>query len=404
MITLKMPSFGSDMDIGKVVEWVVKPGESFAKGQTLALIDTAKGLIDMEAFENGIVESYLIELDQEVPVGTPIFALVEEAICNKAVTPGIAAEVKIQKKPANKTTATHEKTAIVNLGNLRVSPAARVYAQKHNIDLGNIQGSGPLQSIVLKDLNKESGQSILSSAVKSVAKSALKPTVKDQKRFDTALMRKAISGIVSQSKKEIPHYYLSLTINIEKLQSWLMIQNEHKDVEERLLIQAPILCAIKNALKKNPLFNGFYLNDEFEARQQINLGIAISLRGGGLVTPAILDTEDLVHGQLMNRLKSISERAKHGGLKQSEVTGATITISNIGDRGVDVIFGVIFPPQVALIGIGKVINQPVCVKNKVVVNPVMTITLAADHRVTDGHDGAKLLNEIDKQLQKPEAL
>lgn len=381
MNTLNMPSFGSDMDVGKVVEWAVKPGDSFTKGQTLALIETAKGLIDMEAFENGIMESYLVALDEEVTVGTPILSLVSEI--NGAHLENSKTDVKEEKlsvEPAMKPDIFDSKSK-------KISPAARAYANEHDIDLEKIKGSGPLKSIVLKDLEN-----------------VFQKTAQTGKGFDINQMRKAISRIVSQSKKEIPHYYLALTINVEKLQLWLNTQNDQKGVEDRLLIQAPILCAIKNALKKNPKFNGYFIEDGFESREQINLGIAISLRGGGLVVPALLNVGELHSEQIMERLKSLSERAKKGGLKHSEVANATITISNIGDRGVDVIYGVIFPPQVAIIGVGKVQKTPVCVNNEVVINSLMTMTLAADHRVTDGHDGARLLNEIDKQLQKPEEL
>lgn len=404
MKTLNMPSFGSDMDIGKVVEWVAKPGKAFTKGETLALIETAKGLIDMEAFEDGVIDTYLIDLDKEVPVGTPILSLKYEPV-RHIVGDGDEKEIERNKLEEIEDKSKFEQEAITAplvetsigsetpkdiLGKTthRASPAARVYAAEHGIDLDKVKGTGPLGSIVLKDLKVETTSNATSN----------------QKGFDTKLMRKAIASVVSQSKKEIPHYYLAHTINIETLQIWLDAQNNQKTVEERLLIQAPILCAIKNALKKYPQFNGFYNNEEFIAQQQINLGVAISLRGGGLIAPAILDAGTLNPEQLMKRLKSISERAKQGGIKQSEVTSATITISNIGDRGIEVIYGVIFPPQVAILGIGKVQRIPVAVDNKVQINSMLTITLAADHRVTDGHDGAKLLNEIDKQLQKPEAL
>lgn len=209
---------------------------------------------------------------------------------------------------------------------------------------------------------------------------------------------------MTRSKQEIPHYYLALEINLTQAQNWLMEQNQQREPEQRLLLPAILITAIARQLAKHPQLNGFYQDGHFTPSSDINVANTISLREGGLVTPAILNADQLTVAQTMDSLRDLTERARHGRLRSSEISQGTITVTSIGERGADMITGVIYPPQVAIIGLGRLRKVPVVDGDAITVGDVMTVTLAADHRVSDGINGARFLHALAKQLQHPEAL
>jgi pyruvate dehydrogenase E2 component (dihydrolipoamide acetyltransferase) len=217
-------------------------------------------------------------------------------------------------------------------------------------------------------------------------------------------MRQAISDAMSRSKKEIPHYYLALDIELTKVQTWLAEQNQQREPEQRLLLPAVILNAIARQLVKFPDLNGFYQDGHFTPSTAVNIGNTISLREGGLVIPGILNADQLSVVQTMDALRDLAERSRRGRLRSSEISQTTITVTSIGERGADSITGVIYPPQVAIIGLGRQRQAPVIRENQIEVGEIMTVTLAADHRVSDGVTGARFLQALAKQLQHPEAL
>jgi pyruvate dehydrogenase E2 component (dihydrolipoamide acetyltransferase) len=191
---------------------------------------------------------------------------------------------------------------------------------------------------------------------------------------------------------------------LDKALQWLAQHNQELAADQRVLVNAVIYTAIARALDTFPAFNGFFQDGQFKPAESVHLGNAISLRQGGLVVAAIHNAQQLNSAKMMLALKDQVLRAKEGGLRMSEMQDATITVSNLGDRGVDSIQSIIFPPQVAIIGIGRVRSVPWVVGQEVKVATVVNVSLAADHRVSDGHAGARFLNKINKLLQNPESL
>jgi pyruvate dehydrogenase E2 component (dihydrolipoamide acetyltransferase) len=222
--------------------------------------------------------------------------------------------------------------------------------------------------------------------------------------FDPAQMRAAIASAMSRSKREIPHYYLGTTVDFHAAQVWLEGYNAIRPPTERLLPAVLLLKAAARALATVPQLNGYYEKGSFRAGTGIHIGWAIALRGGGLVAPALHDVDRQDLPGLMASLRDLVQRARTGGLRSSELTDPTITVTSLGDRGADSVLGVIYPPQVAIIGFGRVIERPWVVAGSVVARPLVTLSLAADHRTSDGHLGGKLLAAIDEALQKPESL
>jgi pyruvate dehydrogenase E2 component (dihydrolipoamide acetyltransferase) len=424
MKDILMPSFGADMAKGEVAEWKVKPGDSVKKGDIIASIETMKGLIDMEVFDDGVIETLLVPVGQELEVGQAIAKLRlanEESIADDTKDKSIE-KTKVLKNEApsiepGKAAITYairhrgedilqQKTKPLSKPDSRkkISPRALITAQKQGVDWQQLgAGSGPEGAIVLADI----AAALPTNVVQTIDSSNTSPApdnIKAVKPSASDDMRQAIAAVVSRSKREIPHYYLQLDIALDKSLAWLTEHNETLPAEERILINALIYTAIARALDTFPGFNGFYRDNAFTHSESVHLGNAISLRQGGLVVAAIHNAQQLNCTTMMLALRDQVARAREGGLRMSEMQDSTITVSNLGDRGVDSIQSIIFPPQVAIIGIGRMRSVPWVIEQQVKVASIVNISLAADHRVSDGHSGARLLNKINKLLQKPEGL
>jgi pyruvate dehydrogenase E2 component (dihydrolipoamide acetyltransferase) len=387
MAEFRMPSLGADMVAGTLVEWLRRPGDRVRRGDIVAVVETQKGAIEIEIFQDGVIESLLVEVGTTVPVGTPL-ALVAGAGAPATAMPApppLAAEAAIPPPAPRPQMPVPGPLA----GRPLASPAARRLAQQRGLELGGLRGSGPGGAIVSADVER------------AAAAAGPAPAVR---RFDPGEMRRAIGAAMARSKREIPHYYLSTTIDITATQLWIEAQNAQRPPPQRLLLAVPLLKAVALALRGSPELNGYYVADGFQPSAAIHLGIAIAIRGGGLMAPAIHDVDKLALDELMTKLRDLGMRARSGGLRSSELSDPTVTVTNIGERGVEAVFGIIYPPQVALIGLGKPVERPAVVESKVVPRRTIVASLSADHRVSDGHRGALFLAEMDRLLQAPEKL
>jgi pyruvate dehydrogenase E2 component (dihydrolipoamide acetyltransferase) len=209
---------------------------------------------------------------------------------------------------------------------------------------------------------------------------------------------------MSRSKREIPHYYLSTTIDLHRATNWLMEENRKRPVTDRLLNGVLLLKAVALALREVPELNSVWADDRVVTSPAIHVGVAIALRQGGLVAPALHNTDHQTLDELMRNLRELVNRARAGSLRSSELADPTITVTSLGEQGVEAVFGIIYPPQVALVGFGKVVERPWAVDGQVVSRPVVTATLSADHRVSDGHRGGLFLAAVDRLLQEPSKL
>ncbi|MDR8363641.1 MULTISPECIES: dihydrolipoamide acetyltransferase family protein [Pseudomonas] len=371
MIEFKLPSLGADMDEGTLLEWKIHPGDALKPGQVIAVVDTAKAAIDVECWHDGTVLQLLIDVGAKVPVGTPIALLLE---------PGESAQT------ARRMPTPPVLTAEENLSDRRprISPAARKRAAELGLSASQLQGHGPHGVVTLED-------------VEAAARVAPEPD-------HNQAMRHTIAAAMSRSKREIPHYYLSETIALGKAMAWLQAHNAKSPLQERLLPSALLLKAVALALRDYPQLNGSWQNNAFEPALDTDLGVAITLRQGGLVAPVLRHVADTALTDLMSGLASLVERARSGSLRSSELGGAGITVTQLGDQGVDSVLGVIYPPQVALVGFGRICERPWVNEGQLCVMPTVVSSLSADHRVSDGHYGARFLGEVRRLLQTPENL
>jgi pyruvate dehydrogenase E2 component (dihydrolipoamide acetyltransferase) len=375
MIEFKLPSLGADMDEGKLLEWKVKPGDKVKRGDLVAVVETPKAAVDVEIWQDGVVHELITQPGETIPVGT-----VMARLAGPGEAPAPAAAAAAATVPA----ATRH----------TVSPAARKHARELGVDVEKLPGSGPHGAVTVEDVERAAK----AAPEKVVKKEAAPPT-------DTALtMRKAIAAAMSRSKREIPHYYLSQTIPMQRAVDWLTAYNEKRPVTGRVLMGALQLKAVALALKDFPDFNGFWKDNAFQPAQGIHVGVAISLRQGGLIAPAIHDVAELGLDELMRSLADLVRRARAGSLRSSEMSDPTITVTNLGDQGVDEVFAIIYPPQVAIVGFGRVAPRPWAEDGMIGAVPAVVASLAADHRVSDGHRGARFLAAIAARLQEPETL
>lgn len=286
---------------------------------------------------------------------------------------------------------------------VRATPLARRLAAELGVDLAEVKGTGKESSVRAADVRQAaSGPSAPSRA--AVPPSAVRPSATRPPEDRGAARRQAIAALMSRANRDIPHYYLPTTVDMAAALEWLHEHNRRSPVGERLLPAALLLKASALAAREVPGLNGFWTDDHFTAGEGIHLGVAVSLRGGGLVAPALHHADTLALPQLMTALKDVVTRARAGRLRGSEVSDATITVTNLGDQGVETVLGVIYPPQVALIGFGRVADRPCAVDGLLGVRPVVTATISADHRATDGAVGARYLAAVGDLLQNPEGL
>ncbi|MGE7434218.1 2-oxo acid dehydrogenase subunit E2 [Kitasatospora sp. NPDC001175] len=449
MAEFRMPALGADMTEGTLLEWLVHPGDQVRKGDIVAVVDTAKAAIEVECFENGTVDRLLVEPGTTMPVGASLAVigparpatqtsepsvpvtsplvrhLAEESGVDLATVHGTGPGGRITRAdvnaeppsaaplrtpPAETATTKPPDTPRVRpekpptpparpgtgdgATRVRATPLAKRLAVEAGIDLAAVAGTGTGGAVRALDV-----KAALAAALPSAA--TARPAAATG-RHET--MRRAVGDLMARSKREIPHYYLSTTVDLGAAIGWLHERNRELPVAERLVPTALLLKAAALAAREVPQLNGFWTDDHFTAAPAVHLGVAVALRGGGLVAPAIHDATDLTLPELMARLRDLVSRARSGRLHRSETTDPTITVTNLGDQGVEAVLGVIYPPQVALVGLGRVVERPWAVDGLLGIRPVVTATLSADHRASDGATGARYLAALDRLLQKPEEL
>jgi pyruvate dehydrogenase E2 component (dihydrolipoamide acetyltransferase) len=397
----RMPSLGADMEAGTLVEWLVKPGDRVQRGDVIAVVETEKGAIEVEVFEAGIVETLLVESGARVPVGAVL-----ATIASDSETPGPAA---IPAPPAVPAASSPEaapspaRPLAAASPRMRISPLARRLAEERGVDLALVQGTGPGGAITREDVEAAAAPARAAGPTLREAPSPPPPESRSAAERHAA-MRHAIAVAMARSKREIPHYYLETFIDMKRSLAWLEAENLKRPVTERALYAALLLKAVALAVREVPEMNGFWVDGSFRPGDAVHVGVAISLRQGGLVAPAIHDTDKKSLGEVMRDLRDLVGRARSGSFRSSEVSDPTITVTNLGEQGVASVYGIIYPPQVALVGFGKILERPWAIDGMLAVRPILTATLAADHRASDGHRGGLFLAAIDRLLQEPEKL
>ena len=406
MAEFRMPSLGADMDFGRVVEWLVRPGDRVERGQIIVEIETDKGTFEVESPSAGLVGDLVVAAGSKVRVGTVLTTIGDGAAPPTPVAAPTAVPGPVAPQPPQPTVAP---PAAPTAGpRVRISPLARRMAESLGIDPAALHGTGTGGAITKADVEAAASGRPAAVPTPSTPPEAARPEVAPgaPTEADAAriAMRRAIAAAVSRSKREIPHYYLETDVDLTAALGWLERRNAERPVADRVLPAVLLIKAVAKALRQFPDLNGFWTDGGFRPSAAINVGVAIALRGGGLVAPAIHDTDVKSVDELMTALRDVVARARSGRLRGSEMTDATATVTSLGDEGASTVFGVIYPPQVAIIGFGRIAERAWAENGMLAARRVVTVTLAADHRATDGHYGGLFLAELGRLLHAPDSL
>jgi pyruvate dehydrogenase E2 component (dihydrolipoamide acetyltransferase) len=400
-----MPSLGSDMDEGAVVEWLVGVGDTVERGQVVARVETEKSDIDIEIWYAGVVEEIVVPVNRVVPVGTTLMTV--RATAGDRPEPGDEVAVDVTDAPPETPIAAQPPavpTVSARGSTVRASPFARRLADERGVSLADVRGTGPGGAVRSRDLDHavdvEADDADLRPAVSATTPSA---PADEPSRADR--MRLAIAQRMAQSNREIPHYRLERQVPLDALLARLSEHNADLDVGSRVLPAAAFVRAVAIAAARHREFNGTWVDDAFRPGEHVNVSVAVSLRSGGLVTPTIQDADQLSLDEVMAQMKEFTIAARAGRLRsQFTLSGSTITVTNLGERGADLVHGLISPPEVAIVGFGGIALRPWVVDGEVVARHGVTVTLGADHRATDGASGSRFLSTLADVLENPERL
>ena len=444
-----MPQMGYDMHEGKVVRWLKKEGEEVIRGEVIAEIETDKATVDYEAYTGGVMAKIVAEVGATIPVGELIAVITApgEAIPEDVLTDAaVAASADSPAPAAAETPAPAVEAAPSSDGEVRASPLARRLANERGVDLSTINGTGPggriteadipehgalaaaangivKASPLAKRLARERGidltsltgtgpggritevdvpvQAAPSAAPASVYGAA--PATLTSESVELSRMRQAIARVTVDSKREAPHFYVAVDIDMTKAMSFRRDLNDELDAEKRVSVNDFIVKASAIAIGRHPKFNSFFRDDHLQMNASINVGIAIALESG-LIVPGINGCESKSLVEISVASRDLVARANSGTLRNDEYSGTTFSVSNLGMFDIESFTAIIFPPHAAVLAVGTVKEQPVVRDGELAVAQIMKATLSTDHRVADGAEAAQFLVEIKKLLENPISL
>jgi pyruvate dehydrogenase E2 component (dihydrolipoamide acetyltransferase) len=407
------------MEAGTILSWRVAPGDRVARGDIVVEVETEKAEMEVEIFDDGVVERLLAGVGEKIPVGGPLALIRSEATAPLRLTapppatpparpappprapapPVPPSHTAAPPVPSRRPSAPAPERAAASGARVHATPLARRIAGELGVELTRIAGSGPGGAITADDVRAAAGAPALAAAGPPPAPERAPAAER------SAARQRVIAALMERSKREIPHYYLSASLDLTPALGWLEARNRARPLSERVLPAALLLRAVVLALPAVPELSGHYDGGAFRPSPMLHLGVAIALRGGGLIAPAVLDAGAKSLDELMRALRELGERARTGKLRASEMSSATLTVTSLGDGAVDSVQAVIYPPQVAIVGFGTPAPRAwVDREGGLCVRTIVQATLAADHRVSNGHRGALFLKALERVLLDPERL
>ena len=408
-----MPQMGYDMQEGTVVRWLKAEGSAVDLGEPIAEIETDKAVVEFESYAAGVLHRILVSEGTTVPVGQPIAMIGEEGEAVAEATtpaPDAAPEAPVP-KPPQPTRATPlpaattpvEDAPAAATGEIRASPVARKLADERGIDLATIKGTGPGGRITKDDVLEAAPASALPSepAPAAAPTPMPAPAASVGEPVPLSRMRQQIARVTARSKQEKPHFYVTSDIDMTRAMELRREVNRALESEGvRVTVNDLIIRACVEALKRYPKFNAYFENDGIRMNEKVNVGIAVA-EEEGLIVPAIMDCADRSLKEIATASKDLAERAEKGTLHPQEYAGGTFAISNLGMFEVTSFVAIIYPPQTAVLAVGKVADRPVARDGQVTVAQMMTATLSADHRIVDGAEGARFIVAVKELLENP---
>jgi pyruvate dehydrogenase E2 component (dihydrolipoamide acetyltransferase) len=403
MPVITMPKLSDTMTEGTIARWKKKKGDTIAMGDVLAEIETDKATMEMEAFDEGILQELYVEEGGKAPVGDKIALILAEGESVEADKPAAKSGKtdKSEKAASEKKSSPEEKSAPAAVsakgGRIKASPLAKKIAAERGVSLEGISGTGPGNRIVSGDVPAE-GSSASAAAPKIEAKAG-----EGDRKIPLSNMRRTIAERLVASKQQNPHFYLSIEVDagpLMRLRKELNAANEAAG-QPKLTVNDFVLLAVGRAAAQHPYANASWGGDAIIQHAGVNISVAVAV-DDGLVTPVIRNADKISLKEISAAVKDLAKRARDKKLKPEEYAGGTITVSNLGAYGVEQFFAIINPPQAAIVAIGAIVKKPVVnAKNEIVVGERVTISLSGDHRVVDGAVGAEFIATLRKLVENP---
>ena len=453
--SIVMPQLGYDMREGTVVRWIKQEGDEVVANEVIAEIETDKAVVEFKPTTGGVLRRIVAGEGEAVPVGQLIAVIgdADEALPDDLGGPAVATASEAAPAPEPPSAATAPAAATsAPAGEVRASPIARRLARERGVDLATVTGSGPGGRIVEADVlaapdaaraAADAGRVLASPLARRLARergidlaaltgtgpggriveadinaAAAVPSVPEPQpepapdsapvpegaeRAELSRMRQAIASVTSGSKREAPHFYVAVDIDMTAAMALRRDINDELPSASRVSVNDLIVKASALAIGKHPKFNSFYRGDYLQMNSSINVGIAIALESG-LIVPGIPECENKTLAQIAAASRDLIDRANNGRLQAEEYTGTTYSVSNLGMFDVDSFTAIIFPPHAAILAVGAVKEQPVARDGQLAIAEIMKATLSVDHRVADGAEAAQFLMEVKRLLEKPVSL
>ncbi len=403
--TINMPKLGFDMAEGTLVRWVKQVGENINKGDVLAEIETDKATVEVESPAGGVVLQLIVNQGDVVPVNAPIAVV---GVAGEKVDVASPSKVESQKsadeKPAPQSQVTPASVpstvSTPSDGAIKASPLAKKIARDNNINLAQLQGTGPGGRVVRKDVEAalSSGQTSKVSSLQSPISFAI--ASHEDETVQLTKLRQAIARRMTESKTSIPHFYVSHEYNMGAVMAMRKQVNEYLPDNEKLSVNDFIVKAVALALREFPNLNATFAGDKVVRHGAVNVGVAVAVTGG-LLTVVNKNTDQLPLRQISADVKQKVARARDGKVKPDDIEGSTFSISNLGMYDVENFIAIVNPPEAAILAVGSAREVPVVESGELKVGWRMKATVSVDHRVSDGAEAAQFMQSLAKYLETP---
>ncbi len=412
-IEILMPALSPTMKEGNLAKWIKKEGDKVKAGDVIAEIETDKATMEVEAVDEGVIGKILVaDGTENVPVNSLIALLLEDgenksvldSYQSKGAVPQVSAP-KAEEKPA----IVETKSAPVNsnLSNERVaaSPLAKRIAAEKNLNLSTISGSGPRGRIVKDDVLSYSGKGASSCSRHGV----VTRNPQEYQAVKNNNVRKIIAKRLLESKQTVPHFYLSVDLQIDKLLDVRKSLNELADVDSKgvpaykISVNDLVTKAVALALRAVPAANSSWTDEAILLYNNVDVSIAVAV-DGGLLTPIVRNADQKSIPEISNEIKALAKKARDGKLQPEEFQGGGFSISNLGMYGIDSFQAIINPPQSCILAVGAGVEKPIVENGEISIATIMNVTLSSDHRSVDGAVGAEFLKALKKFIENPVAM
>ncbi len=396
-IEILMPALSPTMTEGNLAKWLKKEGDKIKPGDVIAEIETDKATMEVEAVDEGVIAKILVASGaQNVPVNSLIALLIEEgesldSIADYKPKSLVSIKTTIHESVQKTTIAAVTKTEIVSENRVIASPLARRIAANEKVDLARITGTGPHGRVVKMD--------VLNAKASTGKAGALFRNAQEYKTLPNGNVRKVIAKRLQESKQTIPHFYLSIECNIDKLLN-LREEINADQTEYKVSINDMIIKAVAMALAEIPEANASWTEDAILQYNNVDISVAVAIEGG-LITPIIRNADQKSIINISNEMKSLAKRARENALRPEEFQGGGFSISNLGMYGIKQFQAIVNPPQVCIMAVGASNKRAVIINDQVSIATIMDISISCDHRVVDGTVGARFLSSFKKFIEHP---